>query len=319
VHNLNVIFDTNVYRSLSFSDCRTIVAQEDEQGVRPCLTYWPTLELAVHLADPADPAHKIARRSIAVLRYHLVGEPPEREVGFLADPDAELARTYFRVDVASRVDEAKFTSGAVLSIGTDTTTPIPSDLQSLLTSLKGHVETREAEFAAGMLAEVRKLDPSSTAWQPFPNKPEWRKEGLALLASPECLLMMARTRLEWTRKKFGIQGGLDQLTPMSVDLLRRYPTSLYFVRNVLIGLVQSGTNLSNPKHANSYWDLHLASSVSPWATYEGRPTILVTNERRIFRAAADAGHGAHVLTYTEYRTLLGRGGAHTHAEALRRL
>ncbi|MGH7514764.1 MAG: hypothetical protein ACREOQ_17805 [Gemmatimonadales bacterium] len=265
------------------------------------------IELVTHLADPSDPDQRFARRALANMWRHTSGDAGKSQSPLLADTESQLAHSFFRTDVNERAAESTLMITALQAMTRNDTEALPPEMAPLLQHLSDHVRQREARFAGDMLAIVRAIDPTSTDWRVFAKDAVRRGAVLNFMRSQAVLEVLASTRISSIAAQFGASTVPSELRAMTASLIRHFPTPLFFFRNLLVGLIESGTNFSASKHANSIWDVQLAFGVSPEATVDGKPLVLVTNEKRIHRAATDGGHGMFVMDMQRYRVAVASG------------
>lgn len=99
-------------------------------------------------------------------------------------------------------------------------------------------------------------------------------------------------------------------------VLAAFPAAHFFMRNLLIGMVESGIDFSRPEKANSAWDMSLAFIISPSSRVNGVPSILVTDEKRFHTAALGTGHEPFCMTYESYISLLDSHSVWEYADSL---
>lgn len=312
------IFDTQIYRTLNSETAQVLKDEERAKSVVALASYWPVIELAAHLANPADTAHTVSRRALGVLWRHTHQYDGSRYVvPLLADAEAQLASSLYDRELPNRANEAQAFGYAVGLVGDNASGPLPSELSPFFALMREHVEARELRFEQDMRALAQGFDSAAEGWQPFASNPEKRKAVLSWLRSTDFLHALAKLRAQATADQVGLTVGEDELVAMGKELSEVFPTAFYFYRNLLIGLVESGTDFSLSKHRNSIWDLQLSFTVSPRGTINGVPTILVSNDKHIRRAAKDAGHEHLVMSLDEYRASLQAGNIEDLAGRLR--
>jgi hypothetical protein len=302
---LNVIFDTNVYRGLARGTVDELRHMERSEGVAAIASVWPTMELAVHVADPGSKDFSSACRGFATLWRHTQYYDGSRSVVPLAaDSEAQLAWTLFQAKLPRRSEEMEGFGYVLGAFGSRRRRSVPKRLQPFFAAMNRHVTSREAQFSADMKAIVSLLDPKATGWLPFARSPTDRKRVLSWMKEREFLVKLAGLRVRATAAEVGTSISEADEEALGAQLLALIPTPFHFYRNLLIGLVESGTDFSKSKHANSLWDMHLSFVVAPKGRIDGRALLLVTNEGKIATAAAQAGNGEFVMNYTTYAAML---------------
>jgi hypothetical protein len=305
---LHCVFDTNVYRTLSLEGLSHLRALESKRGVEAIASYWPAIELAAHVADPTDAAHGAARGALLRLWQHASSEnEAATTLSLVADTDSMLAMGLFSEPIPGRAGEANAYATMIGEFATAYPGPVPEHVQPLFAYLRSHVAEQESEFADDMWAIVRDLDPTATGWQPFSGDPALRRALVQSLRRDQFLRHLAEHRVAATAMRLGRTIDQDSLSTRVDYVLKYFPTAMVFFRNLVIGIVQSAVDYRLSKHMNSWWDPQLCFLVSPGASVDRIPTILVTNEQKIHTSAAESGHGAYALTLPEYQAALESG------------
>lgn len=315
-----MVFDTNIYRGLDPGRAQALKDLERSRGVVALAAREPTLELGSHLGDEADCNFKVARRALAALWHHTKVEDGSDVVvvPMLHDSDSQLALGLFGQHLHGRRQEADDFGWALGALGSRTDQSVPEEVRPLLVEMRQWVAEREKRFTEAMLALVKTLDPNAEGWQPNRFDKALRADHLARVNDPSFLRLIASARVGASAELCGVSLTEAEQAVRTDWVLASFPTPIHFHRNLIRGLIQSGTDFSRPSQANSAWDQALAFVASPDSSVSGVPTVLVTEEKKFHTAAADAGHQAHVLTYTRYRSLLETNGLEDYIKTLPR-
>ena len=98
-------------------------------------------------------------------------------------------------------------------------------------------------------------------------------------------------------------------------VLQNFPVALAFVYALI---ADSSVSTPVPGGANSAWDLKVAFHASRGASLSGIPVLVVSDDKRLLRAAREAGEPMRVARMNEYQSLLTTaGGIEERAGALR--
>lgn len=314
---LHPVFDTNIYRRLDRQTAAELKALERGQSIQALAGFYPTLELAAHLADPTDRAHNASVRGFAAIAAHTsVYNGFQPVVPFMSDTLSQLAWGLFRRKIKEERDMANFFGYALGEVAQLEPLEVPDHLREHFALMKESVRIREGKFSDDMLGMVRHVDPQSTTWQPHPNDPRARAKLLEQLRDPTFLRVSAAARVVATAESCDAPLPDDLKERATEMVLAAFPTAQLFMRNLLIGMVESGTDFSRPEKANSAWDMSLAFVVSPTSRVNGVPSILVTDEKRFHTAASGTGHEPFCMTYRSYIALLESKSVWDYADSL---
>lgn len=314
---IHPVFDTHIYRRIDRLTAAELKALERSQSIQALAGFYPTLELAAHLSDPADCAHNASVRGFAAIAAHTsIYNGFQPVVPFMSDVLNQLAWGLFRRKIKEERDMADFFGYALGELAQLEPLKVPDHLREHFTLMKESVRYRENKFSEDMLGMVRHIDPYSTTWQPHPNDPKARAKLLDELRDPEFLRVSAAARVVATAESCGAPLPEDVKERATEMVLAAFPTSHLFMRNLLIGMVESGTDFSRPEKANSAWDMSLAFIISPSSRVNGIPSILVTDEKRFHTAAMGTGHERFCMTYESYIALLDSKSVWEYADSL---
>jgi hypothetical protein len=84
-------------------------------------------------------------------------------------------------------------------------------------------------------------------------------------------------------------------------VVHHFRIALAFVRGIIADLPGAGTA---PGGANSTWDLKMAFHAGRGASVSRIPVLVVSDDRRLRRAAREANELLHLATTSEYQVLL---------------
>jgi len=87
-------------------------------------------------------------------------------------------------------------------------------------------------------------------------------------------------------------------------LISAFPIPIYFLRDLLVDLLNSDMDLAKSRSRNSVWDLKLTFHASEGAAVGGVPILLVSDDPRTRRAADSAGQQHRVASLVEYENII---------------
>jgi hypothetical protein len=232
------------------------------------------------------------------------------------DVESQLARGLFGKTVEERWLEYAAIADLVGFIAThDAPTPATA-MKETLKEIATRVAQREMKFAGDLNSLIRVIE-AAEAEQPQDTRPEVRAGFREFIFSEDGPRLIAKTRVTETARQLGVVSTANELEEYSRRVLRAFPTAIYFLRDLLADLIDSGLNVFLSRNSNSVWDLSLAFHASREASVDGVPVLLVSDDARIERAAAGAAQPEFVRTLLEYEFLLSSGEIDDYAELLR--
>lgn len=285
---LVTVFDTNAYVGSSTESVRKLARQESEVGVVALASVWPCLELLARLggsdAGRAARAHESLIRLWAHCGYRTPDGPRLRiqEAGeamlsrglFLRTPNEPLLEVGFVADlVAAAVDGG---SGSVLE-----------SHREELAAVRQRVAHEEASMG-GVTVRGELAGPMSIALR-------------TALSQPSALHIIAAGLIQALAEKLEINLEAVDTASAVHRVVTNFPVAMQFMRELILDGAGSGRI---PGGENSTWDLKLTFHASLGASLQGVPSLLVTDDKRIRRAARSIGQPYRVATLVEYQTLL---------------
>jgi hypothetical protein len=161
-----------------------------------------------------------------------------------------------------------------------------------LTSVATRVRVEEERF----VASVRKLAGSIDAGA--------LEASVDALRSDEGLKLVAKTRVSTLALNRGVTPDPDGVEAAAIKVLSAFPVAIHFLRDFLTDFLTSDMNMEAPRNRNSTWDLKIAFHASSGAAVLGVPTLLVSEDPRLLRAASSAHQVYRVVQLADYRALL---------------
>ena len=161
-----------------------------------------------------------------------------------------------------------------------------------LAAVRAHVDAEETRFAKPFRS-ITELVNADT-----------RRAFLDALRSSDGLRLTAKTSVTTLASRNAVVIGENEL-PAAVDrVLTAYPIAMHFLRDLLVDVINSDMNWAKTENRNSRWDLNLAFHPSAGGRVGNVPVLLVSDERRLRRAAKAAGLPHQVARLDEYGALL---------------
>lgn len=296
---LHVVFDTNIYRS--DVDFVRLGALERQCRVQPLATHFTIMELGAHLADPTDPAFAIAKRGLSSLYHHTaVPGSTTDEIPFIADSEAQMARSLFGFEIPSRHAQHRVYSRTLATIAKHHSSTWDDATRQVLAALRQHRDRVEADFPDDMRRAVLSIDPSATGWIPFAQDQAKRKEWVARVRAGEGKPFTARALVIKAARNAGVVVSDNELAEMATWVQGTFAAAVQFFSDLILKSIESGIDFSKAKHANSIWDFQLMHLVGADAACGAVPLVLVSNEQAMWSAASAVGAPDRVWKLDDY-------------------
>jgi hypothetical protein len=286
--NLLAVFDNNIYRRLGDGALSQIKSLEGASGIRPVASNWPCLELLARCLDPSEVERSRAIAALGRLWLHAGYDAPDRRRLRMHEAgEFILLRGLFGLTVEDHIVEHDFVAHLVVR-ATELGLPgLVGAHAEELAAVKARVDEEERTFFGTPLdwargtatpAELLRLVRTSST----------------ILVVAEGLIKMLAAKYSVSLVQFDVNGSADRLA-------RHFPVAMHFMRDLLVD--SFGTE-SAPGGPNSTWDLKLAFHAGKGASFDGTPVVLVTDDRRLLRAADSALERRRVMPFAEYRELI---------------
>lgn len=276
-----VVFDTNAYLGLSPSGLDRTIAFELRAGAVAMASVWPCLELLSKCAGPDSGLARRARSTLAKVWKHTgYATPGGARIRMQEAGELTLVRGLFGKTPDEPLLEVGFVGNLVVKAFELEPQAFLEEHHSELMDARVRVELEERAFVA---------------------PPQAQPVSRATIEGPTAIPILAAGLLQTLAEKYEVDlEGMD-VSELVKHLVRSFPVALYFMRDVLADL---GNSAVMPGGVNSVWDQKIAFHAGPGASVLGLPTLLVTDDRRLLRAAAGANERTRVLTLPEYQELL---------------
>ena len=219
---------------------------------------------------------------------------------FRSGPNGILAKTLFDRRPEWGDTLALKTASIVKRIALDNDDELPEALSHDLAVVRRFRDDGETRFVT-TLAEIRRqlgLDhnaPSDFASSERPTPSDFLRSGIVRSLGAHALTMNCAAELR-------LRVSTDEIARRAAILEPHIPTALAVFESVIAKVVSAGAAPHN--HSNSYWDFQLALFAAESMRVEGRPVIVVTEDKPVRRAALDTGASDRVLDLNGYREFL---------------
>jgi hypothetical protein len=312
MQNVNVIFDTNAYRNLTFglTEQQTknlfdkVRAKETSKNITSILSTVTLMELLTHLADKTDPGYHHCK--IATIgAYHHVQE--ENNFRLLPHPELLLEQMLFhRVDTQQQ--ESNLTLGKVaFAIHQGPADDKITEFNTQIQGVKRIVEQHEKDFVDDMLEAITQMDKDATNWKLFQNDQATKANFLKYLKTDSAVNILARAFVIRTINNLSVQTLAEQdFLNMAQEVGRVFQTALTLYIKVMERMTISGYDMTNikKKRWNTIWDIYLLFCISD-ENIGGKETVFITEENWLHEVCAEIGKPTKIMKLVDYKTFLG--------------
>ena len=298
---LLTICDTNVYRAHGPDEFQVVRRLERSHGIQGVGSQWVVLELMSHLSEETDPSFKPSWRGIKSLKVHTCIWDYTEKIPLLSSPRTTIERELFRYKDPELHRAAIEFATIARNLANSTTAAEVLAYSQVTAGVRDMLALHEQTYVEQIQSLLDELEEKQATRQQI--LPIIREHGIRWAAT-----RMVR-ELEVTTGKRIVESDEE---PLVDEIIRLTPTAVYFFHHTIETIINSGgeIDLQLPKHRNSLWDRELALYVSnemggedaPFANRS--PTVLLTAEKNLRRAAADAGQAPHVLHFDDYVEIL---------------
>ena len=277
-----VVFDNNAYKCAHSDRMQRIMAAERALGVKPLANLVVLQELLARARDSDLRERGRNRSAIRKLGEHCRGDRNGQTViDFFTHVEGQVYRMLAgeehpgdREAFDAFGDLVRVVSQALLD---DDLAEIAEDLEAI----EELVQRAETEYVS-LLAKAIDADV-----QPNPMTRN---------------LDYAAEKARRAEALYGRRFTPEQIFAQVLNIAKT--TSIAFaVRDGLVKEVRDKRG-GHTNHGNTVWDEEVVSSTSMYTTIQGSPVVLVTEERRLLAAAAQAGAGDRVMDLAGYETRL---------------
>ncbi len=264
-------------------------AAEAQAGVLALASVWPSLELLARCggADTAraQRAHSALRRIVAHAGY---AGPDGFRVRVHEAGEFTLAKGLFGHSLEEPLLQAGFVSDLIVAAATHEPQAFcethSADLRTIAARVREEEERLERQAATG-----RRLHPEASL-------PLGTPSGIDLA-------IVAAGLVQALAEEYGIP--LDAANSnRAVNLVvQNFPVAMAF----MFGLISDSSPKGDlPGGGNSAWDLKIAFHASRGGSIAGIPAILVSDDKRLLRAAREGGDERRVMPLQTYHDILSK-------------
>jgi len=298
---LVTVFDTNAYLGLNREAVDSVVTKERTAGVVGLASVWPCLELLSRCSS-LDPGR--LQRGWAALQKVMVhtgySTPGGLRLRVHEAGEFTLARGLFGRTPDDSLLEIGFVGDLMAAAGTKPLGVFQSEHAGELRAISERVRLEEQHFLA-MASKGREVGGATRIKQASPTQLD--------------LALIAASMVQALAEKLGVE-----LTPQNSEravnlALGNFKVALSFMHGLIS---DQPTTEGVPGGGNSAWDLKIAFHASCGASVLGVPVQVVSDDRRLLRAAREAREGDRIVPLNDYLSLLDTpGGIKERAETLR--
>ena len=299
------VFDSNAYRALvrnnlAAVDLRvaSLVAAERAAHIRAMVSPFVIVELASHLADPADEHYTECAAAIHALYLHCrVGVEGRERLATLGDPEALLCYALYQRLPDLQLPSLEFFIELTRAVYSD---PSPVGLASVrdhLVRCKAVADNFEENYVALMNSLFDGVDLEDHV----------QKKAMRLaLESTEGLTIGATYAVLRAQSLLGLRDKDEEMAERVLAVRDQFRAATWLYVYKLHLMLDPSFDIGAPRHRNSVWDIDLSYLIGQ--SVSSRPVLLVTNDREIRNAASAAELASAVETPGSYFSRMGVSG-----------
>ena len=316
MQNVYAVFDTNVYRELTYGlnehDARKkideIKSAELQHRITPGLSVVTAMELLAHLANPDDPSFQLCKVALTSAGHHVMR--PENRVSYLPHPQIQLQNL-----ILGDYDEVLALKFEIIMEIVNFLNKGPADeyivqFHDQIAEVARMVSQHEQDFKETMLTVIKGLDPTVKGWTALINDREKRKRNLKYLNEHEqdVLDLLA---MGYVHKKFAarnVRREPVQIAEAAVKVSDFYHTAMRLHLSMMKKFMVGGFDMDNRKanRANTIWDIYHLFSVTDGLVGD-REIVFVTGEKWLHEVSIESGLGDKILKLSDYLQAIGTG------------
>jgi len=309
--NINIIFDTNAYRILTYSLTPSQVAElftkikkaEHSRNITGLLTGVTAIELLSHLAHKADPGYESCKVATIGAGLHVTAED---QFNFIPHVALQLQQLIFGELDTVGVRGAQAMAGLVhkISIGD------PEEMIDLynddLNEFHRLVQLHKKDFIATTQREALNTDPDSASGHLFKEDKHRRQKLLKLLKTESAMMVQAEGYFDKTVAGFPLYYNAAEKAQKISEIAYYFKAALTLHLKIIERMATNGFDMTDNKknRANTIFDVYQLFNVSD-ETIQGKPSIFVTNDKWLIDVATECGFSKRVVSLRTYLDNLG--------------
>lgn len=309
IANSFVIFDTNVYRSLTHNSTHSsakdvairLRKNDSSRGNTACASPIVIWELLSHLNSAHDADYERCLSAIIALVFHTCDDFDDCIIRYVPHPAHTVCRELFQRENSDAQTQAAFTVDAAHRVVVEEPSFSDSTVEMLhkLHQSSTHFKSTWIDNISALLDDEKKIN--GTAW--FGTDPRGSRRALrSFFGSTFCEQMIAQVIVKHHANDMGISLSQSQCILCADKVIYLFPVVIKHVSNFLLKLHSSGPiNLRNPNkaHANFCFDTALCYLIGNGSINDSM-VVFVTDDRAILKAAYKAGVTSNITTPKEY-------------------
>ena len=309
MNNLNIIFDTNIYRGLTYGLNRIEVINRFEQikqaetarDLTGVLTAVTAMELLSHLANDDDPGFEQCKQAIIGAGIHATGE----HLHFIPHITLQLQQLVFGQLNPADVHGNEVIADLVSLISAGNPEKNIAKYNDQITEINRLVQLHKSDFISASQSAANLVDPKASNGQIFKNDKDQRQGLLKILKSEQPIMLQARGYFDKTIKGKFYHFTKKMAEQKITEIARCYKTALTLHVKLLERVATSGYDMTNNKknRANTIFDIYQLFSVND-ETIQGKKSVFVTNEKWLKEVAIESGFSEKVIDLTTYLKVL---------------
>ena len=312
--NLYVIFDTNVYRDLTYGltehEARErfekIKKAEKERGIFAGLSVVTAMELLAHLADKSDPAYELCKIAITAAGFHVLRD--KKEVSYFLHPQLQLQNLIIGAYDENLMKKFEIIMEVVNFINIGPAEDYIIKFHEQIAEVKRLVALHEQDFKTTIFNILKGLDPTTTSWTAFANDRQKRKRTLKYLTDhhQEVLDLMAMGYVHKTLVARNKQWARQEIALAAIKVSDYFRTALMLHLAVFKKIIIGGFDMDNRKlnRENTIWDIYHLFCITN-GQIGGKDVIFVTAENWLHEISIESGLADKILKVEDYLNKIG--------------
>jgi hypothetical protein len=303
--NVNVIFDTNIYRVLTYGlnhmDVIELIEKikraEKARNITGILSGVTAMELLSHLAANNDPGFNQCKMATIAAGIHATGA----YFSFMPHVTLQLQQLIFGQVDPIDANGNETIANLVSLISSSEPEKIIDRYKEQIQEINRLVQLHKSDFIATAQATLLLIDPGAINSQVLKNDKERRQQILKMLNGPQAILIQARGYFDKTVRDKDYHFTKEEATQKIEEIARCFKTALVLHAKLLERMIVTGYDMSNNKknRANTIFDIYQLFNVND-ETVGGKKSVFVTNETWLKEVALESGFADKVIKLNEY-------------------
>lgn len=309
MNNVNIIFDTNIYRVLTYGLNRSeiikrfeqIKGEEKAREITGVLTVVTAMELLSHLANNDDPGFDQCKLAIIAAGIHATGEFMQ----FIPLVTLQLQKLIFGKINPDDIRGNRIIIDLIRRISVDDPEKTIIQYNDQIQEVSSLVKLHKLDFISIAQEASNFADPTAANGQIFKGDKKKRRQLLEKLKSSQAIMLLAQGYFDKTIRGRPYHFSSEEADQKISEIAHYYKTALTLHVKHLERIVTTGYDMANNKknRANTIFDIYQLFSVNDETT-QGKKSIFVTNDTWLREVAKESGFADKVVDLTTYFKVL---------------